>query len=176
MEKSDLLLKDRFFYLSQHGTIFKIMKKTKILSLGLLLLVCLGLFSSCQERKAPRTTTEVPSELLGTWVLAARIVDGQEQPANDRVIKLVFRKDGTFHASFRGEPNQAWVAAGKGAYSYNSPLMSLHWDSGRTVPLLISVLNPDRIRVHHGREMTPMTDQEPDEIFQKAQQEKGPTR
>ena len=47
---------------------------------------------------------------------------------------------------------------------------------GKTVPLLISVLNPDRIRVHHGREMTPMLDQEPDEIFQKAQQEKGPTR
>ena len=152
-----------------------IMKKTKILTLGLLLLACICLLGSCQERKALRTTTEVPSELLGTWVLAARIVDGQEQPANDRVIKLVFRKDGTFHASFKGEPKQAWIAAGQGAYSYNSPLMSLHWDSGRTVPLLISVLNPDRIRVHHGREMTPMTDQEPDEIFQKAQQEKGPT-
>jgi hypothetical protein len=152
------------------------MKKTKILTIGLFLLICLGLFSSCQDRKAVSTTTEVPPELLGTWVLAARIVDGQEQPANDRVIKLVFRKNGTFQASFRGEPNQAWVAAGQGAYSYNSPLMSLHWDSGRTVPLLISVLTPDRIRVHHGREMTPMLDQEPDEIFQKAQQEKGPTR
>ena len=82
-------------------------------------------------RQKTQISAEVPSELLGTWVLAARIINGQDAPAQDRVVTIVFKKNGVFETSYKGEPDQEWVRAGQGAYSYNPPILSLHWDSGR---------------------------------------------
>ncbi len=141
----------------------------------LLCFISVSLLCSCQEQKT-KVLTEVPSELLGTWVLTARIIDGQDGPVQDRVVKLVFKKNGGFETSYKGEPDQVWVRAGQGVYSYNPPILSLHWDSGRVVPLLLSNLTPESFRAHHGRDLAPLKDQEPDEIFKKAQKEKGPTR
>ena len=141
----------------------------------LLCFISVSLLCSCQEQKT-QISAEVPSELLGTWVLAARIINGQDAPAQDRVVTIVFKKNGVFETSYKGEPDQEWVRAGQGAYSYNPPILSLHWDSGRVVPLLLSNLTPESFRAHHGRGLAPLKDQEPDEIFKKAQKEKGPTR
>lgn len=138
--------------------------------------ISLACFSACQEHRAQTKTKEAPPELLGTWVLTNRIIDGQDTPVQERLIKLTFKKEGVFQASYKGEPRQAWISAGRGAFVCNPPMLSLFWDSGRVVPLLIGELTSERLRVHHGRNTVPIKDQEPDEIFQKAPQEKGPTK
>ena len=138
-------------------------------------LVCLALLISCQENKSPSSIQSNP-ELIGTWVLTGRIVEGTIVPAQDRLVKIEFKEDGAFQISYRGEPQQQWIEAGHGAYSYHPPMLSLHWDSGRTVPLLLSNLTSEGFNAHHGRDLAPLKDQEPDEIFKKVQKEKGRTR
>ncbi len=150
-------------------------KNLSIFAIYTLCFFCLVLMISCQE-KGVQSSSEVHPELVGTWVLTARTIQGQETPAKDRVLKLTFRKDGTFETSYQGETSQAWVQAGQGGYSYIAPILSLHWDSGRVVPLLITNLTSESFRAHHGRDLTPLKDQEPDEIFMKVQNQKGPTR
>lgn len=137
--------------------------------------ICLALFVSCQEQKVQRSIESHP-ELIGTWVLTDRIIDGIKQLAQDRIVKLVFKSDGTFATSYRGDNRQQWVHAGRGAYLYDSPYLSLHWDSGRVVPLLLSDLNSESFKAHHGREMAPLKEQEPDEIFKKVKKEMSPTQ
>lgn len=158
------------------GFVFAMRKNLYNLVFCLLCFISLVCFSACQEHGPQTKTKEAPPELLGTWVLTNRIIDGQETPAQERLIKLTFKKDGTFQASYKGELRQTWIAAGQGAFLYNPIMLSLYWDSGRVVPLLIGELTSERFRVHHGRNTVPLKDQEPDEIFQKSPQEKGPTK
>lgn len=151
------------------------MKNLSICAIYILCFCCMALMISCQEQRA-QFSSEIHPELVGTWVLTARIIQGQETPAKNRVVKLIFRKDGTFETSYKGETGQEWVQAGRGAYSYNAPILSLHWDSGRIVPLLLTKVTAEGFRAHHGRDLAPLKDQEPDEIFEKVQNQKGPTR
>ncbi|MGC8659605.1 MAG: hypothetical protein ACP5U1_11080 [Desulfomonilaceae bacterium] len=150
------------------------MMKNHALSICIVCLICLGLVASCQETK---TLTSVQShpELIGTWVLTSRVENGAVVPAKDRLVKIQLKEDGTFQISYRGEPQQQWIQAGHGAYLYSPPTLSLHWDSGRIVPLLVSNLNSEGFHAHHGRVLAPLKDQEPDEIFKKVLKKKGPT-
>ncbi len=151
------------------------MKNLSILVIYILCFFCAALMISCQEQRA-QFSSEIHPELLGTWVLTTRTIEGQETPAKDRMVKLTFKKDGTFRTSYKGDADQEWVHAGQGAYSYNAPILSLHWDSGRVVPLLLTNLTSESFRAHHGRDLAPLKDQEPDELFKKVKNEKGPSR
>ncbi len=153
-----------------------IMKKVRDFAICLLLAAGVVALLSCQDNKSTQKMKEPPDELIGTWVLSDRIIDGQSSPTQNGIIKLSFRKTGKFQASFQGEPNQKWVEAGQGVFSYDPPLLTLYWDSGRVVPLLLSNLSSDSLHFHHGRTMIPLKDQEADEVFRKVKPEKGPTR
>jgi hypothetical protein len=120
--------------------------------------------------------THKPGKLLGTWTLAARIQDGQELPATQRVMRLTFSDKGTFTAEYRADSSQPWIRPGKGVFRYASPTLSLYWDSGAVSTLLVTEMDQERILVHHGRNLVPLKDQEPGEIFQRQRMEKGPTR
>lgn len=108
--------------------------------------------------------------------MTARIVDGLEVPVGERVMKLTLHPDGTFLANYRGDITQDWILAGQGAYSYEAPMLNLYWDSGRVINLLVDESQPDRLVLHHGRNVAPLKDQEPDEVFSRHKGEKGPTR
>jgi hypothetical protein len=136
-----------------------------------LLLVSCGSQTPTSEKKSDQR-----GSLAGKWLLQARLADGVEAPATDRILELTFNKEGTFRANYRGDASQKWVRAGQGRYSYDPPLLTLYWEAGPASTLLVDELNPDRIRVHHGRTTVPLKDQEPDEIFVRRTVEKGPTK
>ncbi len=91
-------------------------------------------------------------------------------------MKLVLNSDGAFIANYRGEINQEWILAGQGAFSYDPPTLNLYWDTGRVINLLVDESQPDRLVLHHGKNIAPLKDQEPDEVFVRFKGEKGPTR
>jgi len=136
-----------------------------------LLLVSCGSQTSTSETKS-----DEKSLLPGKWSLQARLVNGTETPANNRSLELTFTKEGTFRANFRGDESQKWIRAGQGRYAYTPPRLTLYWEAGPPLTLLVQELPPDRIRIHHGRVTVPMKDQEPDEIFVRRQVEKGPSK
>ena len=158
------------------GCLFMIMKNLRDLAICLLWIAGFVALTSCQDHKSTQKIKEPPDELIGAWVLSDRVIDGQLTPIQDGIIKLTFRKTGKFQASFQGQPNQKWVEAGQGVFSYDPPLLSLYWDSGRVVPLLLSELSSESLRFHHGRTTVPLKDQEADEVFKRLKPEKGPTR
>jgi hypothetical protein len=137
-----------------------------------LLVSCSGQSTSPKAEKIAAET----NRLAGIWVLQSRMVDGVFTPANESIMELVFRSDGTFRANFRGEETQPWIKAGEGGFSYDPPLLSLHWDAGNVVTLLVSELSPDRLQVHQGRTLVPEAGKQPDEIFVRKKVDKGPTR
>jgi hypothetical protein len=135
------------------------------------------LLVSCgSQTSTSDTKSDEKSVLPGKWSLQARLVDGIETPANNRILEITFTKEGTFRANFRGDESQKWIRAGLGRYAYAPPLLTLYWETGPSVTLLVQELSPDRIRLHHGRVTIPMKDQEPDEIFVRRQVEKGPSK
>ncbi|MBI5249688.1 MAG: hypothetical protein HY912_09350 [Desulfomonile tiedjei] len=108
--------------------------------------------------------------------MKSRIVDENEVPVAQRFMRLALNPDGTFRADYRGESTQKWIKAGQGAFSYNPPMLTMHWESGATATLLVRAAEPDRMVLHHGRNMVPLAEQEPDEVFARMNPEKGPTR
>ena len=168
-------MEDRFLFFFI-GSVSRMMKNgAQFVFVGFLVCLATLLLYSCQENKL-QTSAQSHPELIGTWVLAARISEGSEKPADDRLVRIQFNQDGTFNIGYKGEPQQKWIEAGHGAYSYNPPMLSLHWDSGRIVPLLLSNVTAESFNAHHGRGFVPLKDQEPEEIFRKVTKEKGPTR
>ncbi len=91
-------------------------------------------------------------------------------------MRLALNTDGTFRADYRGDTTEKWITAGAGAFSYNSPLLTMYWESGATSVLLVRDAEPDRMVLHHGRNMVPLAEQDPDEVFVRINPEKGPTR
>jgi hypothetical protein len=91
-------------------------------------------------------------------------------------MKLTFNPDGSFLASYRGDGTQNWIRAGQGGFAYHPPYLSLHWETGPVLTLLVREADSERLLIHHGRNVIPLKDQEPDEIFVKQKIEKGPTR
>ncbi|MEW6137537.1 MAG: hypothetical protein AB1733_04820 [Thermodesulfobacteriota bacterium] len=144
-----------------------------LLTLAICCLVMLGCGDRAPDLSKPNADTQA---LAGTWLLEARITEDGEAPATDRVMRLALSPRGTFQAYYRGDTTQQWVRAGEGGYSYSQPVLTLYWDNGATVTLLVSQLGPDRIRVHHGLNLVPLKDQDPDEIFVRQKMDKGPTQ
>lgn len=127
----------------------------------------------------PRLTNERDKArtLAGTWVLQSRVVDGKETPATERQMKIVVGDQGTFLFQYRGDDKQKWINAGEGGVSYIPPSLKFFWDTGQTQTLLVVKEQSDRIRLHHGQNLAPLKDQEPDEIFVREKAAgKGPTR
>lgn len=141
-----------------------------------LLAVHAVLLIGCQSKSQAPEGVNRADRLQGTWTLMARIVDGQELPASQRVMRLTFNDKGTFTAEYRSDNDQGWIRPGKGVFRYLPPILSLHWDSGAVTTLLVTEMNEDRILVHHGRNLVPLRDQEPEEIFERQKLEKGPTQ
>ena len=75
-----------------------------------------------------------------------------------------------------GKRTQEWIQAGDGAFSYDPPLLTLYWDSGATARLLVVESGPERLVFHHGRNLAPLNNQEPDEVFSRQKTEKGPVK
>ncbi len=146
-----------------------------VIKTSCLVFVGLWLISCGNQTAAPQKTNHAQS-LAGIWDLTARIADDTETPVTQRFMRLSLNPDGTFRADYRGDETQRWVRAGQGGFSYNPPLLTMHWESGATSTLLVRDSGPDRIVLHHGRNMTPLADQDPDEVFVRAKPEKGPTR
>jgi hypothetical protein len=132
----------------------------------LLLLGCL-VISSCGPDADVGRPPAKPDELAGAWILESRLSDGLTVPARERQMKLVLTDEGTFKASFRWDDSQEWTTAGEGAFAYIPPHLEFHWDSGPTTVFLVVEKSPDRLRLHQGRSLAPMRDDEPDQIFVK---------
>ncbi|MBI4963846.1 MAG: hypothetical protein HY913_11270 [Desulfomonile tiedjei] len=105
-----------------------------------------------------------------------RLVEDREEPVDQRFLRLHLKEGGTFRADFRGEENQKWIRAGEGGFSYDPPLLTLFWDSGQVNSLLVREVQPEQLVIHHGRNLAPLKDQEPDEVFVRQKDAKGPTR
>jgi hypothetical protein len=146
-----------------------------IIKTSCLFLIGFCLISCSSQSVAPQKTNHAQS-VAGIWDLKARIADDAETPVTQRFMRLSLNPDGTFRAEYRGDESQKWVRAGQGGFSYNPPLLSMHWESGATSTLLVRDFAPDRMVLHHGRNMTPLADQDPDEVFVREKPEKGPTR
>ncbi len=109
--------------------------------------------------------------------MQSRVVDGKETPATERQMKIVVGDQGTFLFQYRGDDKQKWINAGEGGVSYIPPSLKFFWDTGQTQTLLVVKEQSDRIRLHHGQNLAPLKDQEPDEIFVREKAAgKGPTR
>jgi hypothetical protein len=142
--------------------------------LGFLLLGILLISCSSQPKSAEKSAEA--ARLAGTWVMKSKIVKGQDVPATTRLMKLVFNSNGTFRAIYRGNEKQAWIRAGAGGFSYSPPFLTLFWDSGAVVTILVEEKDLEHLQFHHGHNLVPMKNQEPDEIFVRQKTEKGPTR
>lgn len=141
------------------------------------LLTLCALLAGCGEQSPDVDKAGTNSQAIaGTWVLKARMAGENQEPATQRIIRLTLTGQGTFTAHYRGDPSQKWIRAGDGAFSYSPPLLTLFWDNGATVTLLVAEQGPDHMRVHHGRNLVPLRTQDPDEIFVKQKIERGPTR
>jgi len=101
----------------------------------------------------------------GTWALKSRLIKGNWTPAVQRQLKLELSGEGTFTARYRGDANQGWIRAGSGALSYDPPHLTFFWDSGQIVRLIVMERKPEQIVIHHGRNLAPLKNQEPDELF-----------
>lgn len=139
-------------------------------------LVLTLLLGACTSESSKVDKRRENGRLAGTWVLKARVTDGKESPATERFIKLYLQADGTFSADFKGESQQPWIRAGQGGFSYNPPVLSLFWDNGASVAFLVTETDGDRIMLHRGRNLAPLKQQEPDEVFVRHRIEKGPTK
>jgi hypothetical protein len=128
--------------------------------------ILLGLvLCSCGGNGTPRTLDEQAKLLAGTWDLSYRITGDREEPATSRLLKLTLRDDSTFQALYRGDQSQEWIVAGQGAFSYTASLLRLFWDSGQETALLVRERSPERLVLHHGLNLVPLGEQEPDEVF-----------
>jgi len=140
-------------------------------------LVSLALLAvSCGKQAATPEKKEQTARISGSWVLQARITEGAQSPANERIMRISLNPDGTFITNYKGDESQEWIRSGQGGFSYDPPHLNLYWENGASVTLLVTELEPDRILVHHGRNVVPLKDQEPAEIFVRHKIEKGPTR
>jgi hypothetical protein len=145
-------------------------------SISALCALCL-LLLSCGSQPPVRSERDKAQTLAGTWLLQSRIVDGKETPATKRQMKIVVGKDGTFLFRYRGNDKQQWIDAGEGGVSFIPPHLKFFWDTGQTQTLLVLDGQPDRMRLHHGRNLAPLKDQQPDEIFVREKAAaKGPKR
>ncbi len=142
--------------------------------IGLLLVAFLA--CSCSGEPAKVQKKDESAKLAGTWIMKSRIVDDKPQPVDQRLMKLHFGETGTFRAEYRGEASQPWITAGRGGFSYEPPYVTLFWDSGQVVTLMVREAAGDHLMVHHGRSLAPLADQEPDEEFERHKETKGPTR
>ncbi len=134
------------------------------------------LILSCGGPATTEQKNDESSRLAGTWTLKTRIKDGVGSPVTQRLMRLVLKENGTFHADYKGEESQRWIRAGQGGFSYNPPLLQFYWDKGPVVTLLVVEAEPARLLVHHGRNLVPLKNQEPDEVFVGETPQKGPTR
>jgi hypothetical protein len=155
------------------------MEKAKLLRrcipiLGLLLLATLTVSCTSQPKTVEKSGDA--SRLTGTWVLTSKVVEGQDIPVTSRLMKLVFNNNGTFRAIYRGDEGQTWIGAGTGGFSYTPPLLTLFWDSGPAVTIVVQEKDPEHLLFHHGNSLVPLRNQDPDEIFVRQKTEKGPTR
>ncbi len=132
------------------------------------------LFGCQGESKVPQDPNI--SKLTGVWLLTARVIDGREQPADQRILKLIFTDKGAFSTEFRGEKDQQWIRPGGGVFTFSPPLLTLYWDSGSVTTLALQELAKDRLLLHHGRNFVPLRDQEPDEIYQRQAMANAPKR
>jgi hypothetical protein len=143
-------------------------------TITLILLVVLSV--SCDRQTGSVQNNENNSRLAGTWIVESRIIDEVESPVNERFVRFLFDTNGLFRSTYRGERTQEWIQAGDGAFSYDPPLLTLHWDSGATARLLVVESGPERLIFHHGRNLAPLNKQEPDEVFSRQRTEKGPAK
>lgn len=156
------------------------MQRSKTLTCLRCALLCVTLFTlfivSCGTPSTTEQKTDESGRLAGTWTLTSRIKDGVSGPVTERFLRLVLKDNGTFHADYKGEESQRWIRAGQGGFSYSPPLLQFYWDNGQVVTLLVVEFEPGKLVVHHGRNMVPLKDQEPEEIFVGETPQKGPTR
>lgn len=123
------------------------------------------LLASCSPEQATHKDGGQARLLAGAWMLKSRFVKGNWTPATQRQIKLELTDEGTFTARYRGNGNQEWIMAGRGAFDYDPPHLTFFWDSGRLVRLVVLERDSERMVIHHGSNFAPLKDQEPDELY-----------
>jgi hypothetical protein len=134
------------------------------------------LVCSCSTEPAKVQKQDESAKLAGTWIMKSRIVNDKPEPVSQRLMKLHFGEAGTFRAEYRGDASQPWVTAGRGGFSYEPPYVTLFWDSGQVLTLMVREASGDQLTMHHGRSLAPLANQEPDEEFERHKETKGPTR
>jgi hypothetical protein len=160
-----------------HRQVLMIIPKLWIFRFTAIALITAGiLLSSCDHQSGTTQKNQNNSRLAGTWIIQSRIIDGVASPANERFIEFTFDADGLFKSRYRGEKDQDWIRAGEGAFSYQPPLLTLYWDSGATATLLAVETAQEELVFHQGRNLAPLTNQEPDEVLVRQKTAKGPVR
>jgi hypothetical protein len=140
------------------------------------LLLAAFFLCSCSSEPTTVKKNDESAKLAGTWLMKSRIVADKPEPADQRIMKLHFGESGTFRAEYRGNTSQSWITAGRGAFSYEPPYVTLFWDTGQVLTLMVREAEGDRLTVHHGKTLAPLANQEPDEEFERIKETKGPTR
>jgi hypothetical protein len=131
--------------------------------LALILTVCF--IGGCSKDSISRRTENKAQELAGTWKLKSRIIEEHVVPAEKRQLLFEFNKDSTFKTFYRPESGEKWVKAGEGALLYEPPNLVMYWDDGRETHLIVLERNEKLLKVHHGRNLAPLEDQRPQELF-----------
>ena len=143
---------------------YSIISKSVSLSVAAL---AAALLISCQagDRSSKSHSSAEANALAGTWTLTSRIDGKGESQATQRQMKLILEPNSTFQARFRGLPDQDWIDAGQGGFTYKKPFLKFYWESGASVTFLMVEKDEDRMVLHQGRNLVPLKDQEPDEVF-----------
>lgn len=129
------------------------------------LLTCL-IMTACGKNST--TSEEAPNQaekLAGVWKLKSRIIEGHVTPADIRQLRFEFKENATFEAFYRYDDSMEWTKAGQGALMYEPPVLVMYWEDGREVRLIVLERTDKILRVHHGRNLVPLEDQIPQELF-----------
>lgn len=129
-------------------------------------LVCL-LLVSCGNGSTNTSESNKNARLIGKWLLKSKVQNGKQVPVTENQILFEFRSDGTFISRYRYRPSDPWLNSGAGAYIFQPPTLELYWNSGRLIALTVTEKQPNLLSVHHGRNLAPGRDQEPDEVFER---------
>jgi hypothetical protein len=122
-------------------------------------------FLGCSKDTSAPSRINKASQLAGTWKLESRIIEDHVVPAQNRQLRLQFNKDSTFEAFYRPTSQQQWVKAGSGALLYDPPNLVMFWDDGRETQLVVLEHDNKKLKIHHGRNLAPLEDQRPQELF-----------
>ncbi len=138
--------------------------------------LALALLVGCGAEETVQQDNDRARLLAGDWILRNRIVDNKTAPVTQRHMRLLLKPGATFTIQVKGDAGRPWITAASGGFSYLPPHLTLFRDYGPVVRLTVVQAEKNRLHIHHGRNLVPLADQEPDEIFHREDSAKKKTK